>query len=202
MTRLGVLSASLVVTALATTAVGQPHLQLQLIYGGGRNGFSAQYPDVEVRLFARFSPSDYALAGTWLNIHSGESGWHSVRVNPILSAGSSPGVVNGGDISNIIAGQIHFPPFVLADDTNPILVWQAVWTTSNFALRDVPVWTQTIRFDVYPSAGSPTSVSRLAGLSEAHATIQKVPTPSSSVLLAAAWCWTLARRRRRAARPV
>jgi MYXO-CTERM domain-containing protein len=92
-------------------------------------------------------------------------------------------VIAGGDITGITAGQIHFPPPVPANPANPIKVFEATWSTANFAIRTVDLATRTTRFDVYISATSPASQSRLTTLMEGAGGIEVVPAPSALALL-------------------
>ncbi len=143
-------------------------------------------PSATVELWASFSASDHAFAGAGLTASAGESGW--VAGTPLElgngeGIGTAPGVIAGGDVTGIIAGQLHFPPPIQADVSNPIKIWQADWGTSDFTMRDVALSTTTTKFDVYVSPTTAVSESRLAGLTEGRGVIQVVPAPASLALL-------------------
>ncbi len=138
-------------------------------------------PIVTVRIAARFQPVDHAFAAAAFSVVATEPGWGTPT--PLLPPPGNAGLVQGTHVTGILLGQIHFPPSVHANTMNPIDIWQATWSTHDFRARTVGITTETIRFDVYTSATSPASESRLAWLIEGSAVIHVIPAPASVLAL-------------------
>jgi hypothetical protein len=61
----------------------------------------------------------------------------------------------GQVVSRVDVGQIHFPPGVPGNPSNPVLVFHVEWETNDFTPRRVAVTLDTTRFRVYKSMNSP-----------------------------------------------
>lgn len=167
------------VAGLATAAFGQAGWRIDVsnnITGPGQNS-------AEVTVSAFYSAPDHAFGGGLFNVVASEAGWVAGSNEVILPPPSNPGTINGASITGITAGQVHFPPVVMANTANPLATWKATWSTNDFSPRSVSLSTVTTRFDVYISATTPQSVSRLTGLLEGAGEIRIVPAPSALALL-------------------
>ncbi len=167
------------VAGIATAAFGQAGWRVDVsnnITGPGQNS-------AEITISAFFAASDHAFGAALFNVIADEAGWVAGSNEVLLPPPANPGVIAGGSITGITAGQIHFPPVVLANTANPIAAWKATWSTNDFSPRVVNVRTETTRFDVYISATTPQSASRLSGLLEGAGEIRIVPAPSALALL-------------------
>ncbi|MFG0285477.1 MAG: PEP-CTERM sorting domain-containing protein, partial [Phycisphaerales bacterium JB039] len=86
-------------------------------------------------------------------------------------------------VTGIIVGQLNFPPgMIFADPSNPIDVWKADFTVTDFTARTIDMKTTTTQFAVYPSRDSSISETR-SPVSEGAASIEVVPAPASLALL-------------------
>lgn len=148
-------------------------------------------PSVTVRLLARFPESDFAWgAGRW-DVLAGEGQWSGLTRLLIHNLAPSLGTIQGGDVLDIAMGQFNFQPNY-ADPANPIPVWQATWTATDFAPRRVEFATRTRDYRVYPERWSLATESRLSSHREGFATVRVVPVPAAGLLLMA--CATRRRR--------
>lgn len=138
------------------------------------------------------------MAGVNFTVRADEPGWSQNAVLPPLTRGSNPGTITGLSVAGIVAGQLNFPVPVepSADPSNPIAVWEAVWSTAEFTPRIVRLRTITVRFDVYPDRNSPSSSSRLSGLTEGTAELMVSPAPGAAGVLVAAGAFAAVRRRK------
>lgn len=150
-------------------------------------------PTAWATLSATFPAADYAFAGARLSVSAGESGWGLLETIIPRSPPPSPPVVIGGDITGIIVGQVHFPPPILADPSNPVAVWRGEFTVTDFAPRDIEFTTDTGDFRVYPDPESPAS--RVGTPVEALESIRVVPAPASLALLGLGGLAAVRRRR-------
>jgi hypothetical protein len=172
------------VAGIAGAAFGQAGFNVGVEYGPS-GSVNPGNPSAIVRISARFSPNDYAFAGGRFDVGASDGTWSgNTLVGPIAgSPGVNPGVLGGSNVTGVICGQVHFPPVLPGNNSNPILLWEATWTTNDFTARSVAVTTTTARFDVYPSSTSPSSQSRLSGLVEGAGDIVVTPAPSALALL-------------------
>lgn len=156
--------------------------------------FSPADPTKTITLSAVFPPADWAFAGARLSIHASEAGWSDVSlISPGgTGPGTNPGRIMGGDVVGIIAGQIHFPPQIIADPANPQPVWSAKFTITDFTAREISFLTTTEDFRIYPHRGSAFSLRRTPF--EVSASIIP-PAPGSLAVMGLAGL-VLARRRR------
>lgn len=119
-------------------------------------------------------------------------------IAPLLRfRGTEPGTINGAVIEDVISGQIYPPGSTVFTD-NPIFIWQATFTATNFTPRQVALSTTTYRFDVYPENGRLRSESRMTGLTEGRGSIAITPAPGAILAFATAGAWFGPRRRVRA----
>lgn len=171
------------VAGLASASLGQAGFNIHVIYAAGHTSVNPNAPTCRVRVEAKFSPNDYAVAGVRFDVLAGEAGWSNNVVLAPLTTGSNPGVINGAAVTGVTAGQLNFPAAgIFANPANPIGAWEANWTTANFTSRVVPVNTRTARFDVYADRNSPTSGSRMPVMEGGNG-IVVTPAPSALALL-------------------
>jgi hypothetical protein len=172
------------IAGLASAAFGQAGFNVEVVYGPS-GSVNPGDPSATVNISAFFSPNDYAFAGGRFDVGAGDGTWSNNHlIGPIAgSPGVNPGVLGGSNVTAVTVGQVHFPPVLPGNNSNPISLWSADWTTNDFTARSVPVGTTTARFDVYPSSTSPTSQSRLSGLVEGRGEIIVTPAPSALALL-------------------
>jgi hypothetical protein len=117
------------------------------------NRVTEMQPSATVELWAVFEPGLEALAGVALDFlgtpdQGGFSDPHRVLDGP----GTKDGDVapDGDSVTGIISAQLCFDGIeCFPDRSNPVLVWLATWSTSDFTQRTVPVATLTSKFDVY-----------------------------------------------------
>lgn len=163
-------------------------------------------PTVTVRLLGGFPRADFAVAGAILDIHASEAGWSELELLPVQipptpvpgpypdPQGRTPGEISGGDVTGAVMGQLHIGPFV-ADPTNPLPMWEATFSTSDFTPRDISLSTTTHKFLVYYDPipiGGPRTMGEGAGV------IRVIPAPGGLALLGLGGL-AAARRRRRVA---
>lgn len=177
----------LVAAGLAGAACGQAGWVIAVNYGNGYGAggtVNPGNPSAKVRISAKFSPNDYAVAGVNVNVSAGDGSWsNNVNIAP-MTTGSNPGTIVGSNVNGIIGGQLNFPAAgIFANPANPIHTWEATWSTGDFTLRTVALSTRTVRFDVYADRNSPSSGSRMSGLMEGSGGIDVVPAPSALALL-------------------
>lgn len=142
---------------------------------------------------AGFPSTDFAFAATFLDFVASEPGWEWGQ-SFFLPQPYVPPRPIGNILVGIVTGQVHYPPMVIADPSNPIPVFEAHWKTSDLRPRIVEFETRTIRFDVYPDAAAPASESRVASLMEGRTSIV-VPSPSVMAVVGCGAVLALRRRR-------
>lgn len=136
-----------------------------------------------VELWAGFNPKAYAFEGGWLDITTDDpmdrGEWS--ELDAILEGpGWKDGVIDGERANDIRVGQLHALGGYYADTSNPILAWQATWTTIDVTRRNVDVVTLTSRFGVYADfAGNWKDLT--SDVREGAARIRVVPCPAVSV---------------------
>ncbi|MEQ8875027.1 MAG: hypothetical protein RIE77_04430 [Phycisphaerales bacterium] len=190
-------SATLALVGLAATA---PGVLAQAIHIDIANPTLMPGETTAITLLASFPAGDYAMGGVAVdvvaNVLQGDLS-NPTLVRPRDGPGTRPGTAGPDGISDILAGQIHFPiAGIIADPENPIAfhTFEFTWdgTLSGRVLLDIE--TRTRRFDVYLDRDTPRSESRLDDLIEAHAVIV-VPAPSGAIVLGIG-ALALGRRRR------
>lgn len=145
---------------------------------------SPSQPSVTVRISARFDdPPDYAFAHGELDVVSAEGDWSAPRLLPGRTSGyGEPGIPAGPAVREIVAGQFNIPNVFYANAANPLDVWEATWTTSDFRPREVNLSTLTTRFEVFFLRNNPDRQTRLGQLTEGYAFISVVPAPPALFL--------------------
>ncbi len=165
---------------------------------------SPAHPVVEVRLYASFPQQYWAFGSTTLHISSSDpTGQFFNMTKPIGPGALSPsgacamwagGTPNSsGGVGPLGASQFNAVGCA-AGTWNPILIWQAEWTTSDFAARNVVLATDNIlKYSVYVSSQS-SLPDLFLNYEPAAAVFQVIPTPGSIACIGAI---VVASRRRR-----
>ncbi|MFG0283905.1 MAG: hypothetical protein ACF8R7_05740 [Phycisphaerales bacterium JB039] len=159
---------------------------------------SPAQPSITVRLWAEFPAADYAFASAQFDVLASEPGWSDPTLLWMGPVATTPGAIRGADVLGVHVWQLHFPSGVLADPTNPIEVWKAQFTITDFAPRTIQLSTVAEMFRVYPDKGSSESEQRASH--EALHEIRVIPAPGALGL--GGVLGLCAVRRRRAARVV
>ncbi len=135
--------------------------------------FTPATPDVEIEVWAHFPQDDYAWASARFSLFSSSAEFFqaSCDIRPVECA-LSGGLEVTPERVLFHAGQIHFPPPVIGDPSNPIQAASAWWRTTDFTPRVVELWTETTEFLVYIEPESSASESRLNRLVEGRAFIR------------------------------
>ena len=193
---------SAVLATAAAIGLGS-HAAAQTIQGGYEfrvsNVVSPSQPTATVEVWAWFDNvpgvSELFAAGDF-DLIANEPLFVTMRCLLPINCGITSPIINGGMISDINVSQLHLPALgFFGDPSNPLLVFEADWTTSDFTLRGVPVSTEnTTRFLVYDAAGHVTELFP-AGFSPGRGMISVVP--ASSLLLFPASAFAMAQRRYR-----
>ncbi|MCA9278786.1 MAG: hypothetical protein H6815_11400 [Phycisphaeraceae bacterium] len=165
---------------------------------------SAHNPEITVRIMAYFPSNFFAFGGADFDLVSSDPNGVFSNIElpapmgpPGICSTFYPGtMVNGGLID---AGAIQFNAVgCTANPMNPIPIWQATWSTTDFAPRDIVLTTaNTETFGVYEdigNAGGPNLVP-LGLFQHGSAVIHVVPAPGACVLaLGSVVCATRRRR--------
>lgn len=171
------------------------------------NDLSPSQPSATVTLWIPVPRDLYALAGVRFDALMddpagpvGASAWSDPMRLPGLGApGTNDGTVSpdGLAVLGAVAGQVHFPSAGLfADPSDPIAVWTATVSTTDFTARDLVLTTDIGRIQFYESEFSSTAVDRVIG--EARSTVAVVPAPGTGAVLVVAMGLCGVRRRRHA----
>ena len=182
--------ALLLIAALSASASAQTRWVVEL----DRPWVTPSNPTVTVRFSAQFPPLYTAFASANLDLHSTEQGWSSQRV--LLPPPNNPGTISGSVITGINAGQVHFPPIVLANPANPIDIYEVRWSATDFTRRLIEFRTHTHRYDVYEWPPGTTPPRLLPFLTEGRAQIRVVPAPATALILTISAATALRRQRR------
>lgn len=141
---------------------------------------SPSQPSTRLRFLAAFAPHDTAFGAARWDIHATEPGWSDPMV--LLNPPFNQGTISAPFDSRRRVREVHFPPIVIADPTNPLPVYEVTWSTSDFRPREVDIRTQSNRYDVYmPSA--PYGRSAIPGLIEGRITLTIIPAPHAGLIL-------------------
>lgn len=143
------------------------------------NDLSPSQPTAVVTLWTEFDPADYCFGATLTEVRATDGLWSDPRRDPGMTGlGTSPGVVSpdGLRVLGVLPGQFHFPYHSYGDPSNPIEIWRAEITVTDFTPREVALSTATERYMVHPFAMSPLGRDVL-DVTEAAATIAVVPAP-------------------------
>lgn len=171
---------------LASGASATNTWMVDISYSNGGNAILAPGDTATVTLWAAFDNNLYAFAGSALNVNTddGAGSWSNVG-RDLKGPGTADGTPNGGNVTGIITGQLHFPlAGIFADKSNPIKAWHGTFSTSDFSFRTVNLTTSSSKFDVYIDEAG-TSKSFLGSLIEGAGGINvgAVPTPGTAALL-------------------
>ncbi|MFG0283469.1 MAG: hypothetical protein ACF8R7_03520, partial [Phycisphaerales bacterium JB039] len=173
---------ALALGAIGATVPGAPTCALAQSGAGlffeAPDVLSPAQPSITVRLWAEFPAADYALAGAGFDVHASEPGW-SDPVDVLHVPFGGPGIVMGADVVDVAVAQWHFPGGAgyFADPGNPIEVWRAKFTITDFASRTISFSTDTEYFGVFPWKKSP--VSELRTSHEAFHEVRVIPAPGA-----------------------
>lgn len=182
-------SGAALILALSVPAVGQTGSDRWIIEVSNTI-ISPSQPSTRLRFLAAFDPRDKAFGSARWDVHATESGWSDPMM--LLNPPFNLGTISGPSILGVVCGQVHFPPKVFANPTNPLPVYEVTWSTSDFRPRDVDIRTQTDHYFLYTFHGSRSAI---PGLVEGRVTLTIIPAPSAWVILVAAFAGM---RRRRA----
>ncbi|OAB63754.1 hypothetical protein AY599_01135 [Leptolyngbya valderiana BDU 20041] len=158
-----------------------------------------------VRLIATVLDTDYAFAGTNLNLlidfdgTPGARGFSDLSILPPMDAGPTAGVPTDRGIEGIVIGQLHFPAAgIFADPTNPIAFWEATFTAPVDAGGGyrVDLLTETLRFDAWTDRDTAIAASRLDLIVEDSASIFVIPAPAGAAVLTLGVAVAFTQRRR------
>lgn len=185
---------ALVLAVAAGPAVAaEPGMLVGAEFAAGRNALSPARPTCTLLIAARFSVVDFAFASGKFDLGAADGVFSSPEV--LLTTGANPGLIIGSRIEGIVVGQINMPPLFQANPANPIAVYRVAYTATNFTPRMAPLWVTTRRFDVFPSAVSSVSESRLSQAVNPEALIRVVPAPAAAALGAVGGVMRARRRR-------
>ncbi|MEO1009210.1 MAG: PEP-CTERM sorting domain-containing protein [Planctomycetota bacterium] len=148
------------------------------------NVVSPGTPSTTVEVWADWdSPTFFAFAAAEFDLSADTSGMFSGPASAFSDPGQEPGDIEVDGVENIVVGQLQFPPGGLfADTSDPILVWSATWSTTDFSTRSVPLATITDQYTLYTgSDGSSSDVTMT--VIEATGAIRVIPAPASLALL-------------------
>jgi hypothetical protein len=134
-----------------------------------------------VEVWAQFDPQWFALANVAFDIDTQDGGngsWTDFAEH-LDGPGSFNGTANADDVVGIRSNQLYYPGEIWPDESNPILVWHGIFTTSDLSgPRNIKLSTITSAFDVWDEQVFTVSV--LDSLIEAQADIEVgFPSPGT-----------------------
>lgn len=144
------------------------------------NDLSPSQPTAVVTLWTEFDPADYCFGATHTGVHASDGLWSDPMLEPLMmAAGTDPGTVSpdGLSVEDVIPGQFHWPRHGYGDPSNPIALWHAEITVTDFTARDIELSTLTARYIVYPEREGLVGRSAIDDLTEASAMVIVVPAP-------------------------
>ncbi|MCA9278782.1 MAG: hypothetical protein H6815_11380 [Phycisphaeraceae bacterium] len=165
---------------------------------------SPHNPQVTVRISAYFPNNYWAFGWSWFDVATNDNESHFQSIvfpDPLGSrpncAYLTPGVPENGAVVGNVVGQVNIGCSALP--MNPIPVWEATWSTTNFDQRSVSVETlNSVQFRVYANSSATLDTIDLVELGlfqHGSAVIHVVPAPGAS--LCAIGGFVLVSRRRR-----
>jgi uncharacterized protein (TIGR03382 family) len=170
---------------LATGAMAANTWTAVITYSNPANRIINDGDTATVEIWAGFDDNLYAFAGGAFAVNTDDAaGSWSDFDRDLTGPGTKGGTANGGNVTDIITGQLHFPPAnIFADTSNPILAWHGTFTTTDLSFRDVALSTASTKFDIYINDAG-VSDQFLDSLVELAGTIGVgVPTPGTAALL-------------------
>jgi len=167
------------VAAMASAAVQPNTYEIRV-----SNPVSPGTPSATVEVWADWDADlFYAFAaGNW-NLRGDMSGDFSGPMSVFTDPGQENGTPMDGDVMDITTGQLQFPPGgLMADTSDPILIWTGTWSTTDFTARTVDLATETLRYSLYlddTGLSSDVTPTVIEGAGE----IIVIPAPASLALL-------------------
>lgn len=146
------------------------------------NDLSPQTPKATVTVWAQFDPAQYAFAGAKWDMHASEAEWSNAKI-PFTGLPVLPGTVSpsGSSYLGIASGQLHGVAGIFANTSNPIVIWSAEFSTTDFTPRTIDLRSDTSEFLLYTnSLGS--NASFLSSFVEGQGQINVVPAPGAVAL--------------------
>lgn len=140
------------------------------------NYIDAAHPACTVQVWAVFEPDLYAFAGAEFDLIATpgvQAGFSDPR-RALTGPGASDGEPAPGSdsVSGILSGQIkQLPEEPHLDYGNPVLLWEATWSTTDFTPRTIDLRTYSRHFEVYVTDAFQ-AVSYMGPLSEGAGVIQ------------------------------
>jgi len=151
----------------------------------------------------------FGLYAAWDEQRPGDFVWGAGDYDLVASSGvftvaklvmgnmppNNPGVINGNRVDGAAIGQVHIPSIgIFGDPSNPVLLAEYVWTTSDFTPRMVEFVTEnTTNFSLVGRSSVSPNLVRSGQFTPGFGSIRIVPDPGTLVLLGLA---ALSRRRR------
>ncbi|MEQ8845288.1 MAG: PEP-CTERM sorting domain-containing protein [Phycisphaerales bacterium] len=148
------------------------------------NPVSPSSPSATVEVWASWdSDLFYAFAAAEWAITGDATGEFTGPASAFTDPGQENGVISGGDVTDIVTGQLQFPAGGLfADTSDPVLIWSATWSTTDFTARTVDLATETTRYNLYvDDTGLSSDVT--STVLEAAGQVEVIPAPASLALL-------------------
>jgi len=166
-------------TAAATASVDPNTYEIRV-----SNPVSPGTPSTTVEVWADWDSATYfAFAASEFDLLGDSTGAFSGPSSAFGDPGQQDGTISGGDVTDIVAGQLQFPPGGFsADRSDPIKIWSGTWSTTDFTARSVDLSTLTTAYSNYLDvAGSSADVTMT--VVEGAGSITVVPAPASLALL-------------------
>lgn len=148
------------------------------------NVVSPGMPSTTVEVYADWDSSlFYAFAAAEWSLRGDSTGDFSGPASAFTDPGQDGGTPSGGDVIDIVTGQLQFPSGgIFADTSDPILIWSGTWSTTDFTARTVDLNTDTTRYNLYlDDTGLSSDVT--STVIEAAGLIEVIPAPGSLALL-------------------
>lgn len=146
------------------------------------------WADWDADLFYAFAAANWSLLGD-------TSGDFSGPMSAFTDPGQDDGTPMDGDVLDIITGQLQFPAGgLMADTSDPVMIWSGTWSTTDFTARTVDLATDTDRYSLYlddTGLSSDVTPTVIEGAGE----IIVIPAPASLALVGLGGLVAMRRRR-------
>lgn len=146
------------------------------------------WADWDADLFYAFAAANWSLLGDMTGDFSGP-------MSAFTDPGQDDGTPMDGDVLDIITGQLQFPAGgLMADTSDPVMIWSGTWSTTDFTARTVDLATDTDRYSLYvddTGLSSDVTPTVIEGAGE----IIVVPAPASLALVGLGGLVAMRRRR-------